>query len=205
MMIIPHFAVFEGIDGSGTTTQLERLKARNGYSEVIHTTFEPTTGPVGKLIREALKSGDLLPETLAHLFAADRYEHLHRPGGVLERCAQGSVVVSDRYIPSSLVYQGLECGPELPRKLNAAFPLPEVLIFFDIDPAVAEKRLKARKGLDIYEHLDFQIRVQAAYKALLPEYEAAGTRVALIDAAAPADEVEQMVWRELSNMPILKV
>jgi dTMP kinase len=207
MKIIPNFAVFEGGDGSGTTTQmglLERRFAGGAGGPVFFPTFEPTDGPVGRLIRSALrKEIVLLPETLARLFAADRTEHLYAPGGVLDRAGRGELVVSDRYVLSSLVYQGLECGEELPQALNAAFPAPEVILFFDLDPAAAAERIRDRPSLEIYEYREFQEKVRDRYRALLPAFRDRGVRVEVIDASRPPEETAESVWRALGNMPIL--
>ena len=140
MNIIPNFAVFEGGDGSGTTTQLSLLTERlkNSKKPVFFPTFEPTEGPIGKLIRVALltsefkKDTELQRQTIAMLFAADRNEHIYKPDGILAHANRGELVVSDRYVLSSLVYQGIECGDELPQSLNSRYPAPDVLIFFDI-------------------------------------------------------------------------
>jgi dTMP kinase len=206
--IIQNFVVFEGGDGSGTTTQLSLLEKRLAGAlpgPVFYPTFEPTGGPVGKLVRSALKKEiSLLPETLARLFAADRAEHLFAPGGVLDRCRQGELVVSDRYVLSSLVYQGIECGDELPRALNAPFPLPELLFFFDVDPEIAQGRLQNRPVREIYEYPEFQRKVREKYRALLGEYEKAGVRVERIDAAKSAGDAAEDVWRALKKMPILR-
>jgi dTMP kinase len=103
---IPNFVVFEGGDGSGTSTQMALLRDRfagrrelpgpggSGELPVLHATAEPTGGPVGALIREALGGKrPLLPETLARLFSADRQEHLFGPGGIQSRCYRGELVV----------------------------------------------------------------------------------------------------------------
>ncbi|MDR2053736.1 MAG: dTMP kinase [Treponema sp.] len=213
MLSIHNFAVFEGIDGSGTTTQLRLLEERfrEGFSPdsplpPLHGTFEPTGGPVGRLIRSVLGGEiSLEPATAARLFAADRNEHLYGKDGIVERCGRGEIVVSDRYVLSSLVYQGITCGEELPRKLNADFPLPELLLFFDLDPQIAAERLKARNGRDIYEYLEFQIKARDRYRALLPEYEEAGIRVEYIDASAKIGEAAEQVWRAVQKMPIISL
>jgi dTMP kinase len=206
MTIIHNFAVFEGGDGSGTTTQLEFLHRRfTGPSlPLLHTTWEPTSGPIGVLIRRILK-GEVTfqPETTARLFAADRNEHLYGPEGVVERCGRGELVVSDRYVPSSLVYQGIACGEALPAALNAAFPAPELLIFFDLESETALKRIVSRPDRDIYEYLDFQTKVRSRYKALFPRYEEAGVRVACIDASLPPEKVAEQVWEAVRKMPIV--
>ncbi|MDR0450161.1 MAG: dTMP kinase [Treponema sp.] len=214
MSVIQNFVILEGGDGSGTTTQLDLLRRRFSPGEgagktpaalpALFATAEPTSGPVGRLIRSALKGEiKLRGETLARLFAADRGEHLSGPGGILERAGRGELVVSDRYAPSSLVYQGLECGEELPRILNAGFPVPELILFFDLDPATASERIKNRPDREIYEYLDFQIRVRERYRALLPEFAGRGSRVETIDASRGPAEVARALWRAILKMPIM--
>jgi dTMP kinase len=202
MIILPNFAVLEGGDGTGTSTQLGLLKKRLG--DGLYPTAEPCAGPMGGIIRSALRGEiSLRPETLARLFAADRNEHLYGPGGVVERCGRGELVVSDRYVPSSLVYQGIECGDELPETLNASFPAPELLLFFDLDPEIAWKRMETRPFKDRYEYPDFQALVRRRYRNLLPRYEDAGVRVVSIDASLAPPDVAEQVWRALEKMPIL--
>ncbi|MDR2314064.1 MAG: dTMP kinase [Spirochaetaceae bacterium] len=207
-MILRNFAVIEGCDGSGTTTQLTLLKTRFEKSETgppLFTTCEPTRGPVGMLIRRILRGEvSVMKETLARLFAADRTDHLYAPGGIEERCRRGELVVSDRYSPSSLVYQGIECGPSLPRRLNDSFPDPELLIYLDIDSGAVTERLEGRKNLEIYEEPDFQARVRDGYRKLLPAYEKAGVRVLRLDGKAPREKLAGEIWRALGEMPICK-
>jgi dTMP kinase len=209
MMILKNFAVFEGGDGSGTTTQLELL--RNRFAALarglppLYATREPTDGPIGRLLRSALK-GDIpfQRETLATLFAADRNEHVYAPGGIWERSTQGELVVSDRYVLSSLVYQGIDCGEDLVRRLNDPFPLPELLFFFDIAGEQAVTRMENRRVKDIYEYLDFQIQVRERYRSLLPWYAQKGVRVEIIDASQEPQAVAEEIWRALKNMPIVR-
>jgi len=207
--LIRNFAVFEGVDGSGTSTQLSLLKARllkAGLDEgKFFLTAEPAQNPVGVLLRSALKKDiTLAPGTMARLFAADRCEHLYSVGGVIERCARGELVVCDRYILSSLVYQGLECGDELPHALNAAFPVPELLMYLDVDSEIAQARMQGRAVKEIYEHADFQFLVRKKYLALLDECRKDGTRVEVIDASQDPEKVADEVWRALSILPILR-
>ena len=207
MDIIPNFAVFEGGDGSGTTTQLSMLTERlkNTAKPVFFPTFEPTDGRIGRKIRVALKRR-IDPKKLARLFAEDRSEHLYGPGGILERVNRGELVVSDRYVLSSLVYQGIECGDKLVKKLNSRFPAPEVLIFLDIEPEIAISRIAARAGTrEIYEYHDFQVKVREKYKSLLETYRREGVRVQTIDASKSAQEIADRVWSVLCEMPIFKV
>lgn len=223
-MILKNFAVIEGCDGSGTTTQAKllenKLKSKENqktagfsaaepkakYSLIPYfVTCEPTQGPVGTLIRRILKRE--IPaekETLARLFSADRAEHLYGPEGIVTRCNQGELVVSDRYTPSSLVYQGLECGRELPELLNSAFPYPELLVYIDLDSEAAIGRIGKRKEQrEIYDHLEFQSRVRSAYLELLPFYEEAGVRVLCLDGTKEPSELALEIWNEVGKMPIM--
>ncbi|MEO8214263.1 MAG: dTMP kinase, partial [Myxococcales bacterium] len=114
----PLFVVLEGIDGSGTTTQLDRLVEHlreRGRQAVA--TREPSTGPIGRLLREILLGQHVVPmpaggaspvdgRAMALLFAADRRDHLGRE--VEPALTNGADVVSDRYILSSLAYQAVE-------------------------------------------------------------------------------------------------
>jgi len=219
MKILKNFVVFEGIDGSGTTTQIGILKdsfARNLLQgnlfpqnpsrlslPPLYTTFEPTDGCIGTVIRSALRGElELAPKTVALLFAADRNEHLYRSEGIVERCGRGELVVSDRYLPSSLVYQGITCGKELPALLNSDFPAPELLLFFDIDPETAQKRMAGRTQRDIFENTAFQVQVRERYKALLPNIAAEGVTVQTIDASGTPEEVGAEVWAVVEKMPI---
>ena len=213
MNIIPNFVVFEGGDGSGTSTQMDLLRRRfadpaasresPGTLPVLCATAEPTTGPVGALIREALGGRlPLMPETLARLFSADRQEHIFGPGGIVERCGRGELVVCDRYVPSSLVYQGATCGEDLPLLLNRDFPCPELLIYFDLDPDIAAERMANRGGREIFEYRDFQVEVRRRYRELLPRYARGDIRSVTLDASQSPEKVAEDVWSALAKLPI---
>jgi dTMP kinase len=208
MEIIPNFVVFEGGDGSGTTTQLSMLQERlkNIDKPVFFPTFEPTDGKMGKILRSALKKEMILtPETLAMLFSADRNEHLHGSDGILARVNRGELVVSDRYVLSSLVYQGIECGDELPNVLNYGFGAPELTIFFDIAPETAINRMSKRGSLEIYEYLEFQQKVRQKYNSAIDNYKKNGARVEVIDSSKTIAEVADQVWSIISGMPIFNI
>ena len=209
MEILKNFVVFEGCDGSGTTTQLNTFENFYPYNEPFsppfYKTFEPTKGSIGKLIRLSLKKEiDLSPQAIAMLFAADRYEHLFGKEGIVERCKRGELVICDRYVPSSLVYQGITCGEELPASLNSNFPAPELLLYFDIASETALERLASRETREIFEYLEFQIKARERYKALLPEFLLKGVRVETLDASDPPEDVARKVWAIVKELPIFK-
>ena len=102
------FVVYEGIDGSGTTTQAARLASYlRGRGVPVCETSEPTRGPFGAVIRQALEGRLEVDErALAVAFAADRYDHLFSTDrGIVDRLKAGTWVICDRYVLSSLVYQ----------------------------------------------------------------------------------------------------
>jgi len=208
MEIIPNFAVLEGGDGSGTTTQLSMLSKRLNDLRTpgIFITFEPTDRQIGKLIRCALKNEiKILPESLAFLFAADRSEHLYAKDGIMEHVNNGELVVCDRYMLSSLVYQGIECGDELPQRLNSQFGIPELTLFLDIEPETAIERMNNRENLEIYENINFQKKVREKYKSLIDVYTSRGAKIEVIDAGRSPQEVSDQIWSKITSMPIFKV
>ena len=202
-MILKNFVVFEGIDGAGTSTQIEILKKRADASRFFFTT-EPTDSETGKFLRKMLKGDvELDAKTSAFLFAADRNEHLYGNGGtncgVVAQAESGKIVVSDRYLFSSLTYQSVTCGEELPRRLNESFPLPEILFFFEIDPEISLKRVLGRGETEIYEKLDFQKATATRYRKVIEEYERmnTGMKIVRLDATLPVDEVAKIISEKL--------
>ena len=202
--ILEGFVVLEGIDGSGTTTQLRRIGEETAKRNIASwTSFEPTDLPIGQFVRRVL-SGEVgaLPGTIARLFAADRHEHIFGANGALEHLRRGELVIFDRYFFSSLAYQGMDCGFELPLELNAEFPLPELLLFFDLDVDIAMERVAQRPGRDIYETHAALEKVRAAYEEAIRPFEKSGMRIIRIDAARPITEVSRIVDEELD--PIIE-
>lgn len=190
---LPGFIVFEGLDGAGTTTQARRLVAwmrENGIPAEF--TCEPTDLPTGRLIRDLLAdAGPVEPWTLALLFAADRHEHLVRPeSGIRDRLAAGVSVVSDRYLFSSLAYQGAYADSAAVEHLNVDFPLPEVLVFVDTPRDEADRRMRSRSARDRLEQAEVQLRVEERYRGIVAAFAAhSATRVVSVDGSRAADAV----------------
>ncbi|HBB15127.1 MAG TPA: dTMP kinase [Treponema sp.] len=215
-MILQNFIVFEGIDGAGTSTQIEMLKNRPEAKDFLFTA-EPTSAPTGKFLRQMLK-GDfpLQNESAAYLFAADRNEHVNGKlltqgntlvTGIKEACQSGRKVVSDRYLFSSLAYQSINCPPEVPRLLNSLFPLPQLLFYFEISPKDSLSRLGDRNFREIYEKEDFLNRTVQEYHNVLSEYsekaKSQGMKIVLIDAKKTKEEISANIWQEIKNLPIV--
>ena len=201
-MVLRNFIVFEGIDGAGTSTQIKKLVESNPQKYIA--TAEPTGGPTGKFLRRMLAGDFKVDErTNAYLFAADRCQHIFGQGGVTELCNSGKVVVSDRYFFSSLAYQSVSCGLELPMLLNSPFPLPEYLFFFEINPEISLARVNNRNGQkEIYETLEKQKKIAALYEKVISMYENdSGLReemkIIRIDASKSIREVEEIISSSL--------
>lgn len=203
-MILRNFIVFEGIDGAGTSTQIKKLVESN--PEKFIATAEPTSGPTGKFLRQMLAGDFHLDEkTNAYLFAADRCQHIYGQDGIIENLNKGKCVVSDRYFFSSMAYQSISCGQELPKLLNSPFPLPEYLFFFEINPEISLSRVNARnEKKEIYEKLDLQNKIAEMYENIISQYEKeadnTGIKIIRIDASKPIDEITSIIKGHLENI-----
>ncbi len=181
------FIVLEGLDGAGTTTQLARLaQALRARGRTVHTTAEPSTGPVGQQLREALARKLTLPDgALALLFAADRLHHL--ASEIEPRLAAGEWVLCDRYVLSSLAYQGATLPVEWVGALNARARAADLTLFLEVDVATAARRRAARGGEE--ELFDSkQAAIAQRYREAVASHGAA-QRVVVVDGERPAEEV----------------
>ncbi len=206
-MILKNFIVFEGIDGSGTSTQIKEL-SKKLEQKIVHFTCEPTDSQIGKFLRKILKGTEIVtPQTISLLFAADRAEHLYSKDGIIEKCNKGEIVISDRYLFSSLAYQSHTCGKELPQIVNSAFPLPEILFYFSINPETALKRVLKRDGNDteIFENLEYQKKTEAEYNRIINEYknQNTGMKIIKLDATLPIEDITKKIFTVIQQMPIM--
>ena len=182
------FICIEGLDGSGKTTHAHRLvrNLQKKELEAIYTT-EPSRGELGKFIRSSVLEGEKrVPRVLETvLFAVDRVEHLEKM--VKPALQQGKIVVSDRYIYSSLAYQG-SAGLDVNwiKEINS-FVLPaDIAIYIDVPPEVVVKRIKRKKS--VMERLETQRKVQEVYMMFVNS-----EKLIRIDGDRPKVEVEQNI------------
>ena len=195
-MILKNFIVFEGIDGAGTSTQIKKICEKN--PQKFFQTAEPTSLETGKFLRKMLGGEFSVDEkTNSFLFAADRAEHLYGKNGIIEQINNGKTVISDRYLFSSLAYQSISCGEELPKLLNSTFPLPEILFFFEIDPEISLKRVDSRnEKKEIYEKIETQKKIALEYEKIISEYEnnkSCTMKIIRIDAAKSIEEISEAI------------
>ena len=181
------FIGLEGIDGAGTTTQLNRLAewlTAGGFS--VLSTFEPSDGPIGRHIRRILRHEEAAPpDAVALLFAADRVDHLARE--IQPFLARGGVVVCDRFLGSSFAYQGAFSDPAWVREINRMARHPDLTLLLRLRPEVALARIGVRDGArrELFEQRDALERIAAAYDAIYP----GELPAVVIDAEAAPDAV----------------
>ena len=141
------FVVFEGIDGTGKSTQLHLLAERMrqlGYAVV--STREPTDGPFGRKIRDLFVDRQAVSQDEElELFIADRDQHVQEV--IKPALADGCVVVCDRYYLSTVAYQGANgVDPEFIMEKNKDFPVPDLAIIFEIEPAQGIHRFQNQRN-----------------------------------------------------------
>ena len=160
MASLGRFIVFEGIDGSGKTTQIELLALHMKAKGLpVLLTYEPTDGAIGTIARQATDGAvPLTGDTLALLFAADRAEHLARQ--ISPALAAGTHVLCDRYIYSSMAYQGMHVYD-----LHKSFLLvPDMTIFIDTDPEETVRRISInRQNKSIFDDKITSVKIRANY------------------------------------------
>lgn len=194
------FFAFEGIDGSGKSSQMTLLRKRmEAEGKECYITREPTEGEVGKLIRSVLagqKSVDY--RVLAPLFVADRLDHLLKEdNGVLSLLEQGKVVLTDRYYFSSYAYHSVDMDMEEVISLNkmaADLLRPTATIFIDVPPSVALSRLEYRgEALEIFET---RSRLEETYENYMTAFRRLSTdeQVLIIDGTGSREEVAELVY-----------
>lgn len=212
-MIEGQFIVIEGIDGSGTTTQCSLLAqrlARKGLP--VHTTREPSDGPIGVLIRQILTGRVVVPgrhgvrppgwATMAALFASDRLDHLQAE--VVPNLVDGVTVICDRYDYSSVAYQTVGGGggddvTAWVRELNRWARRPDLTLVLDVDPNVAASRRDMRSGgPELYEVDEMQIEIGKFYAKideLFPD-----DTIRHIDANCGIEGVARAIWSEVMTV-----
>jgi dTMP kinase len=182
---------FEGIDGCGKSTQVGRLAERlHRAGRNVTTTSEPTAGPTGQKIRERAQAEDWLdPEEQLRWFVEDRRVHVAEV--IRPALEAGDLVLTDRYFLSTVAYQGAK-GLD-PQKIlsdsEAEFPIPDLVLLFEVDPGPALKRVHARGGVieGSFEKKEFLALAAAVFSEIDRPY------IERIAAEKTPDEVEKEI------------
>lgn len=164
------FIAFEGIDGSGKSSQVKLLAEKLQHAgHKVYLTLEPTNTHIGSILldvlRKRIKSDH---RTIAALFAADRLEHLlNETNGIIKKLEEGYTVITDRYYFSSYAYNGahsdLDWVIEL-NKMSAQLRRPDLNIFIDVPPEVCMQRINTNRAVtELFEKTDTLTKVRDKY------------------------------------------
>lgn len=190
------FIVFEGLDGSGKTTQINLLATtlrQEGYPVLC--LKEPTDGPWGQKIRQTTRQGQRPVDPADELtwFLEDRRQDVEQ--NIRPALTQGWIVILDRYYFSTMAYQGaLGYDPNEIRRRNEAFaPPPHLLFLLEIDPSQGLQRVQQARQLDGFEQLDYLQQVEAIFAAMDFPY------LRRIPASDDIETVQAHIWQEVRD------
>lgn len=202
------FIVFEGLDGSGQSTQAAKLldyfnqkkELFKPYHLGVHITKEPTSGIIGGLIRGQLsfdwKSSQ---ECLQLLFAADRAYHLEKE--IVPLLKKGITIICDRYFFSSCAYGAIETDQEWLLKINDKFLLPDLVFLLKVKPKTCIERIKKNRfAINLFEKEALLKKVWVNYQKLAQRYK----NTYIIDGERPIDEIFEDIKRIVNSKFNLK-
>jgi dTMP kinase len=203
------FITFEGMDGSGKTTQMHRLAERLfSLGRTVLETAEPGGPPIARKIRRILLDSanqELSPTTEILLYFASRAQNVDQ--WILPALRRGEIVLSDRFTDSSLVYQGVGRGLGIDtviglERIACRGLKPDLTILVDVDAEASLARARSRNQAEPHcetrmddQAIEFHLKVHQAYHALAA---AEPERVKLVDGRAGMDEIEREVWSIVS-------
>lgn len=208
------FIVFEGIDGSGTSTQSELLrKALSAKNIKTHLTCEPSNGPIGNLIRQIFKgrvsmskginpldsTADLFDEQMAYLFAADRHDHLYNEiDGVFSLTSKNETVISTRYFFSSYAYHcSNQNDLDFVKQLNSRFPNPDLVIYLDNPTEVSINRMNERTFKDEYENSEKLIKARNNYEKIFSAYNG---KILKLNATNDIEQIHNQIMNAVGDL-----
>lgn len=196
------FITFEGGEGSGKTTAIKKVAERlehNGYQVVL--TREPGGPKISEDIRNIIldKNNIVMDKrTEALLYAASRRQHLVET--IWPNIKEGKIVICDRYLDSSLAYQGGARNIGIDEVLNINMfategTWPDLTFLFDLDPVIGLNRISANKEREVnrldQEKLTFHINVRKAFNELAKKYP---QRIVIIDASKTSNEIVEQIY-----------
>ncbi|MDP4264498.1 MAG: dTMP kinase [Bacteroidota bacterium] len=196
------FIAFEGIDGSGKSTQVKLLRDRlKKEGHKVYATFEPTDSPIGSIIKNIFKHRiEADHRTIAALFAADRLDHLlNKTNGILKKFEEGYTVITDRYYFSSYAYHSVHMSMDWvieANSLSADLLRPDLNIYIDISPEISMKRLNnGRSSTELYETTENLYSVRKKYLEAFEKLKEK-EKVSIIDGDQNAELISANIWKE---------
>jgi dTMP kinase len=201
-----HFITFEGIDGSGKSTQIHLLRKHiEEMGASCYETAEPSTGPIGSLLRQFLSKRIKAEEaTLATLFAADRLDHLqNETDGICQKLQNGTHVICDRYVLSNYAYQGVRVSLDWVMQLNSAalkILHPDCHIFIDVTPDTALERMaKGRFHTDLFETKERLTEVRSCYLTVIEQLKERET-ILIINGNQSVEKISEEIWQKVAYL-----
>ena len=193
------FIAFEGLDGSGSSTQsallAERLE-KNGHAALL--TKEPTgNNPIGKLIREVLQhKWEASPEGLQLLFCADRAEHLKNE--IEPALHNDQIVITDRYLFSTIAYGALSVDDiDWLTTLNKQFRTPDITFLFQLDPETCIERIQGRGSeFELFEKKEKLTKIWENYEIISQSH----PNFYIIDASKSIEEIAEEIWEIIGEL-----
>ena len=197
------FIAFEGIDGSGKSTQVTLLKQRRQREGInCYSTCEPTDSPIGSLIHQIM-TGRVLSDNkvIAALFVADRLDHLLNPtNGIYAKIMDGTSVISDRYYFSSYAYHSVDMPMDWVIEANsqsAEILRPSVTIFDDVNPDSALNRIaKTRSQPELFETRERLVSVREKYFEAFEKLKDV-ENVLIVDGEKDEHILEAEIWEKI--------
>ena len=203
------FIAFEGIDGSGKSTQVKLLSYNlKNAGHKVYITCEPTESPIGKLIRDIFSHKmEADHRTIAGLFIADRLDHLlNKNNGILRMLEEGYTVITDRYYFSSYAYQGTHMPMEWVIQANSLIAdllRPDLNIYIDISPEASMERLNnERSSTELYETVENLHLVRNKYKEAF-ELLKFKENIFILDGNRAPQVIASEIWNEVSHMTVV--
>jgi dTMP kinase len=200
------FIAFEGIDGSGKSTQVKLLTdklKKEGHK--IYSTFEPTDGPVGSIIRNIFNHRiEADHRTIAGLFVADRLDHLlNKTNGILKKMEEGFTVITDRYYFSSYAYHGAHMSLDWvieANSLSAGLLRPDLNIYIDLAPDLCMERLSnSRSLIELFETAENLKNVRAIYLEAFEKLKSK-EKIFITEGNRSAELIATDIWNEVSGI-----
>lgn len=199
------FIVFEGIDGSGKTTQINLLKQKieNTGTKCLET-HEPSDGPVGVMIRQCLTGRMKMDEAaLAALFAADRLDHINNSvNGLKSKIDEGISIISDRFVLSNYAYQSVKAPLEWVMELNRISLdtlRPDCHIYIDVDPEITLDRMQnGRFQTELFENKKRLTEVRNRYLELIEKLKET-ENIIVIDGNNSIEDISAEIWDKVAH------
>lgn len=199
------FIAFEGIDGSGKSTQIQLLASRLKKEGIYYyTTMEPTDSPIGSLIHQIMM-GRIKTDNkvIAALFVADRLDHLlNDVNGIVTKIAEGTTVITDRYYFSSYAYHSIDMPMDWVIQANEQSKIilqPTVTVFIDVDPDIAIERIaRNRAHQELFEKKSRLVKVKDKYLEAFKKMEDI-ENIIIVDGNRDPEVIAEDIWGKIGK------